>query len=262
MNGKHIGFILVVTIIGYVASKNAAIMPQRPRLQDMLRNNFGRPRQESLGHIIDTGLLIYDTIKKSVAWLKGIKQRTKTNDEYLYDKPLDSPIYNKTELATLMMEVVLCKPYDEPQKSCISPCMPYKYYRFCWTTPKLDQGDWEVCICELRKSIQQHLVQIKHELLRKHEFLKKLKDRVLSPLEIGLIVFSVISIVTLIIMWIAWHRARPAAIDHRRPRTPSRSASLKAAARRASCALSQHLPRQTQHPESPPPVDANPVENG
>ncbi len=262
MNRKTLSSLVLVVLIGYGASRKSPVLPQRPKFQEMLHATLARPSSQSIGHALDAGLVVFESVRRASAWLKGIKERTAKKEEYLYDNPKESPLKNSTELTRLMDEIELCQPYDEPQQRCHSRCMPHKYYRFCWTSRRLQDGPWSTCTCVIRRSVKQYLAVIKEELLRKFKRLQDLHNRVVSPLEVALIVFAVLSILTVLILTIVWCRSRQALNLHRRLaeiQSASRAASFRAA-RRASCAISRHLPKASQ--PAPPEASVQIIDAG
>ena len=248
MKKKNLVLAILVAIVGCAATKNAAVLPQRPRFQEMLRSTLSRPRSgtESVGHAIDAGLLVYESVQAAAAWLKGIKDRTRKKEEYLYDHPQESPLNSTDDMARLMDEIQVCKPYQLPREVCHSRCMPYKHYSFCWTTNKLREGSWAPCRCRLRRSVKRYLLVIKEELLRRFRKLQDLHTRVVSPLEIALLVVAGISALAILILVMIWCRNRKTHLIMRQrladAASHTRAASLRAA-RRTSCAISRHLPK-------------------
>ena len=249
MKKRDLIIAILVVIVGYTASKNVSILPQRPRFQEMLRSTLSRPKSESVGHAIDAGLLVYESVQAAAAWLKGIKERTKKKETYLYESPAESPLNSTDEMTRLMDEVQVCKPYQLPREVCHSRCMPWKHYKYCWITNKLQDGDWAPCVCRLRRSVKRYLYVIKEELVRKFKRFQDLQHRVLSPLEVALLVLAGFSLLAILILAMMWCRSRQAhLVMHRRladAAIHSRAASIRAA-RRASCAISRHLPKSSQ----------------
>ena len=248
MMKKNLVLAFFVAVVGCAATKNAAILPQRPRFQEMLRSTLTRPRSgtESVGHAIDAGLLVYESVQAAAAWLKGIKDRTRKKEEYLYDHPEESPLNSTSEMSRLMDDIQVCKPYQLPKEVCHSRCMPYKHYSFCWITNKLKEGSWAPCRCRLRRSVKRYLLVIKEELLRRFKRLQDLHTRVVSPLEVVLLVVAGISALVILFLAVIWCRHRKSSLIMRQrlaeAASQARAASFRAA-RRTSCALSRHLPK-------------------
>ena len=256
------GFLLL-SLVCFVSAKSSIAMPQRPKFQELLRAaTLNKPSSDTSGPIIEAGLLVYESVKKAATWLKGIRDRTTKKEQTLYPDPEEAPPanHNRTVLARLMDEVNVCKPYDSPTQRCYSRCIPFKYYRYCWVTPQLDQGGWSVCTCYLRRSIKEFLAVTKEELLRRHARLQELQQLPVSPTETGLIIFGVCAVLATAVTAACWCRNNKE--WHRRLATTravaATSTSFRTASRKASqvsCALSRHLPRA---PKAPP-VEADPT---
>lgn len=262
MNRKTLSSLVLVVLIGYGASRKSPVLPQRPKFQEMLHATLARPSSQSIGHALDAGLVVFESVRRASAWLKGIKERTTKKEEYLYDKPKESPLRNRTELTRLMDEIEICHPYEQPHQQCHSRCMPHKYYRFCWVSRRLEDGPWSPCTCVIRRSVKQYLIVIKEELLRKFKRLQNLHNRVLSPLEVALVVFAALSLLTILVVAMFWCRSRQALNLHRRlaeVQSASRAASFRAA-RRASCAISRHLPKASK--PAPPEASVQIIDAG
>ena len=257
MKKTSIVIAILIAVTGYVKSKNAVVLPQRPRFQEMLRSTLSRPRSDAVGNAIDTGLLVYESVQTAAAWLKGIKDRTKKKEEYLFDNPEESPLNSTDDMQRLMDEIEVCKPYQRPREVCHSRCMPWKHYRFCWVTRRLQDGDWAPCTCRIRRSVKQYLIVIKEELVRRFRRLQDLQHRALSPLEIVLLVVAGISVLTILILAVVWCRNRKAHLTMHRRLTEAASNTKRASlrtARRASCAISRHLPKAST--PQPPAAEA------
>ena len=221
MDRKTLSSLVLVVLIGYGASRKSPVLPQRPKFQEMLHATLARPSSQSIGHALDAGLVVFESVRRASAWLKGIKERTTKKEEYAY---------------------------EQPHQQCHSRCMPHKYYRFCWVSRRLEDGPWSPCTCVIRRSVKQYLIVIKEELLRKFKRLQNLHNRVLSPLEVALVVFAALSLLTILVVAMFWCRSRQALNLHRRlaeVQSASRAASFRAA-RRASCAISRHLPKASK----------------
>ncbi len=248
--GTFIGLSILV-IASYGATKNAPVLAQRPKFQEMLRATLTRPNAENVGHVVETGLVVYEAVKRAALWLKGMKKKTVQKAEYLYDVESisDSPLSNDTTLANLMDEVQICKPYGNKYARCHSRCLPHTYYRYCWTSNQLEQGSWSTCTCQLRKTVKQYLAVVKDEMIEAHDRLQQRNQRVVSPLEICLIVFGLMSLIIIICLTATWRRnkadfaTRIAALQ-----LSARDAGCKASRRasQVSCALSRHLPRPSR----------------
>ena len=248
--GTFIGLSILV-IASYGAAKNAPVLPQRPKFQEMLRSTLTRPNAENVGHVVETGLVVYEAVKRAALWLKGIKKKTVQKAEYLYDVEsiADSPLSNDTTLANLMDEIQVCKPYGSPYAKCHSRCLPHKYYRYCWTSNQLEHGTWSTCTCQLRRTVKQYLAVVKDEMIEAYERLQRRNQLPVSPLEIVLIVFGLMSLIIIICLAASWNRNRAdfanrlAAIQ-----SSARGASCKASRRasQVSCALSRHMPRPSR----------------
>ena len=105
--GTFIGLSILV-IASYGATKNAPVLPQRPKFQEMLRSSLTRPNAENVGHVVETGLVVYEAVKRAALWLKGIKKKTVQKAEYLYDVEsiTDSPLSNDTtQVLPLLLDV-------------------------------------------------------------------------------------------------------------------------------------------------------------
>ena len=263
MNPRIVSGFLLLSLACFVSAKSSMVMPQRPKFQELLRAaTLNKPSQDTSGPLIEAGLLVYESVKKAATWLRGIKDRTTKKERTLYPDPEESTPanHNRTVLARLMDEVNVCSPYESPTQRCYSRCVPFKYYRYCWVTPQLEQGGWAVCVCHLRKSIKEFLAVTKEELLRRHARLQELQQLPVSPMETGLIIFGVCAVLTTAVIAVCWCRNNKEwqrRLANARTVT-STATSFRAASRKASqvsCALSRHLPRASKAP----PVEADPT---
>ena len=244
--GTFIGLSILV-IASYGATKNAPVLPQRPKFQEMLRSSLTRPNAENVGHVVETGLVVYEAVKRAALWLKGIKKKTVQKAEYLYDVEsiTDSPLSNDTTLANLMDEIQVCKPYGSPYAKCHSRCLPHKYYRYCWTSNQLEHGTWSTCTCQIRRTVKQYLAVVKDEMIEAYERLQLRNQRPVSPLEIVLIVFGLMSLIIIICLATSWNRNR-ADFANRLAAIQSRARGASRRASQVSCALSRHMPRPSR----------------